>query len=142
MGGIYVIWKDGLFVGLRSEIEFKKWPRFDKAVDKLRSASMEIVADVNTFQQAYKRSDVDSELPKRFNLTQLENVAGRYNLYEIYVGPKNSYRAIVMFPHRRIRGRLLAYWLFAFKKQRNIDRPMIERAKAIARECWNSIEGD
>jgi len=103
---------------------------------------MQITADIMRFQRAYKQSNVNSDLPKGFNLTQLENVAGRYNLYEIYVGPNDNFRAIVMLPHGRIRGRLLAFWVFAFKKQRNIDRPMIERAKAIAHECWNSIEGE
>lgn len=83
-------------MGLRNEIEFKNWHRFDKAVDKLHSAGMEIISDVT----------------------------------------------VVMFPHRRIQGQMLGYWVFAFKKQRNIDRPKIERAKAIARECWNSIKGD
>jgi hypothetical protein len=103
---------------------------------------MQITADIMRFQRAYKQSNINSDLPKGFNLTQLENVAGRYNLYEIYVGPSDNFRAIVMFPHGRIRGQLLAFWVFAFKKQRNIDRPMIERAKAIASECWKSIEGE
>ncbi len=129
-------------MGLRSETEFINYYRFDKALDKLRNSSMRITADVMRFQRDYKQSNVDSDLPKGFNLTLLENVAGRYNLYEIYVGPNDNFRAIVMFPHGQIRGRLLAFWVFAFKKQRNIDRPMIERAKAIASECWNSIEGE
>jgi hypothetical protein len=127
-------------VGLRSETEFINYWRFEKAVDKFRSSSMQVIADVIKFQRDYQQSIVDSELPKGFNLTHLENVAGKYKLYEIYVGPNNNFRAIVMFPHGRIHGRLLAYWIFAFKKQRGIDRPMIERAKAIAGECWNTIE--
>jgi len=127
-------------LGLRSETEFRNYYRFDRAVDKLRSASMEIVADVVEFQRAYKQSNVDSQLPKRFHYTHLETIAGCYSLHEIYVGPKGGYRAVVMSPHIRVGGKLLAIWVFAFKKQRDIDRPMIERAKKIARECWNSLE--
>ena len=56
------------------------------------------------------------------------------------MGPNDSYRAVVMFLHSRVQGRELAIWIFAFKKQRGIDRPLVERAKAIAREYWNSLE--
>src|SRR5207247_2318545 len=120
----------------RRETEFKSDDnkRFEKAVDKLRSVSMEIVADIGEFQRAYKHSDVDSELPKRFHFTHLETIAGCYSLHEIYVGPKGGYRAVVMFLHIRVGGKLQAIWVFAFKKQRNIDRPMIEREKKIDSE--------
>lgn len=101
---------------------------------------MGIAADITRFQKAYKQSNINNDLPRSFNFKALENIAGRYTVCEIYVGPKNSFRAILIFPHKRIQGRLLAYWVFLFKKQRLNDRPMVRRAKALALDCWNSLE--
>lgn len=127
-------------MGWRSETEFATYWRFERAIDELINSSLQITADIVRFQGAYKQSNVNSELPKGFDFKELEKVAGLYNVCEIYVGPNNNFRAILMLPHSRIQGRLLAYWVFLFKKQRGRDHQMVERAKAIARECWNSIE--
>lgn len=136
----YGVWKDGLFVGMRSETKFKNYKRFVDALDTFSSSSMQVTADVIRFQQAYQQSNVDSDLPNGFEYKQIEKVRGKYRLCQIYVGPNNNFRALVMFLHNRIRGQLLAYWVYAFKKQRKSDHPQIERAKTIARECWNSLE--
>jgi|SRR5947209_6805010 len=127
-------------MGWREDTEFEPYGHFDKMIEDC-SAAMEIVADIIRFQNAYKQSDTNNDLPRSFNFKELEKAAGKYTVYEIYVGPKNSFRAIIMFPHKRLQERLLAYWVFLFKKQRQNDRPMVNRAKALARECWNSIEG-
>ncbi|HYT42539.1 MAG TPA: hypothetical protein VEP90_09345 [Methylomirabilota bacterium] len=122
----------------RDETEFINHQKFDEAIEKACSASLRITSDILRFQRYYKQENVN--LSRGFNFTLLENLAGRYSLYEIYVGPNDSYRAVVMFLHSRVQGRELAIWIFAFKKQRGIDRPLVERAKAIAREYWNSLE--
>ena len=128
-------------MGLRNETKFITYKRFDKAVDKIPYPNaMIIIADIMSFQRAYQQSDTGGELPKRFHFTPLENVAGRYSLYEIYVGSNDNHRAVVMFPHSRICGQSLAFWVYTFKKQRGIDHPQVERAKAVAHECWDSLE--
>jgi hypothetical protein len=130
-------------VGLRSETEFINYWRFNKAVDEFGiTNSLRVSEHIIRFQRAYQQSNTDSEIPGRFEFKLIENVRGLYRLCQIYVGPNNNFRALVMFPHSRIHGQLLAYWVYAFKKQRNVDRPQIERAKTIARECWSSIEGE
>lgn len=141
MGFIYGVWKDGLLLSSRSETEFKIYPGFEKAIDELgMTNSLQVTQDIIRFQRAYKQSNTDGDIPHGFEYKMIEKVLGLYSLHQIYVGPNNNFRALVMFPKGRIHGQLLAYWVYAFKKQRDNDRKKIKRAKAIARECWNSIE--
>lgn len=128
-------------MGLRSETKFENRPGFEEVLDEFGiTNSLRVSQHIVRFQYAYQQSNADSDLPNGFEFKVIENVRGSYRLCQIYVGPNNNYRALVMFPHSRIKGQLLAYWVYAFKKQRKNDHPKIERAKVIAREYWNSIE--
>ena len=128
-------------MGLRSEVEFKNYPGFEEAIDEFGTANSIWVAEhIARFERYYHASNTDADISHGFEFKMIENVSGLYRLYQIYVGPNNNFRALVMFPKDRIHGQMLAYWIFAFKKQRGNDRQKINIAKAIARECWNSIE--
>jgi hypothetical protein len=127
-------------MGWRSGTKFIAYGHFHDLIEEFMAARMQIVADITRFEAAYKQSETNNDLPRGFNFKELENVTGQYSIYEIYVGPRNGFRAILMLPHHRIRGELFAYWVFLFKKQRLRDNPKLERAKKIACECWISLE--
>lgn len=102
---------------------------------------MKISEHIASFQRSYQQSEIDKDIPDRFQYKMIENVSGLYRLYQIYVGPKSSFRAFVIFPKDQISGHLLGCWVYAFKKQHNNDRAKMKVAKLAAKECWSSIEG-
>lgn len=122
----------------RGETKFFNHERFNKALEEIgRPANVRIAEHILRFQRAWVQSNTDSDLNASFKFKQYDDVDGPYRLCQIYVGPNSDYRAVVMFPQ----GRLAAYWVYAFKKQRGNDRQQVSRAKLAAVACWNTIKG-
>ncbi len=129
-------------MGSRSETKFELYKKFEQVLDEFDiPSSMKIAEHIESFQRSYQQSETDEDIPRRFQYKIIENVKGLYSLYEIYVGPKSSFRAFVIFPKHQIGEHRVGYWVYAFKKQRNNDHPKIKLAKQAAEECWSSIVG-
>lgn len=123
---------------VRSETKFFKYSRFDEALEEIGSpVNLRIVDHLLRFERVWRQSRIDSDLNRGFYFKQYDGVDGPYRLCQIYVGPNGDYRAVVMFPD----GRLSAYWVYAFKKQKGNDRQEVKRAKLAAIACWGTIKG-
>ncbi len=136
MKGICGVWKDGFLVGSRSETKFSWEPGFIeiyKSLDNVIRA--QILRSANRFEQAWRSSRADNDIPIGFDFTPYE-VDEPWRFIELHLGYK--YRAFVMFPN----GRVDAYWIHLFKKPgQKVPPREIRLAKSRAIDCWNRITG-
>jgi len=136
MKGICGVWKDGFLVGSRSETKFSWEPGFIdfyKSLDNVIRA--QILRSANRFEQAWRSSRADNDIPIGFDFTPHE-VDEPWRFIELHLGYK--YRAFVMFPN----GRVDAYWIHLFKKPgQKVPPREIRLAKSRAIDCWNRITG-
>ncbi|HLG61657.1 MAG TPA: hypothetical protein VKY19_06975 [Ktedonosporobacter sp.] len=98
-----------------------------------------ILNNLNSFEQAWKKSITDDDLPSRYKFKQYKGIKRPYKLYQIYVGPnrKNlSYRAVIMFYCEFTR----ACWIYVFKKERMSERQEVELAETRAESYWNIVQ--
>jgi hypothetical protein len=135
MKGICGVWKDGLPVGSRSETTFSWEPGFVEIYKSLEDKVIraQIQGSANRFEQAWRNSRADQDIPTSFDFTPYE-VDDPWRFIELHLGHK--YRAFVMFPN----GRTDAYWVHLFKKPgQKVPPREIRRAKSHAVDCWNRI---
>jgi hypothetical protein len=66
---------------------------------------------------------------------QDKKVGGPYQLYQIRVGPGRGYRVWVMF----LDNSPDAYWIYAFKKEKDRQPEDMERARVLAQKYWEQI---
>lgn len=125
-------------MGSRSETEFFIVRKFSKAVKSFGPVNAaRVLNDIRRFEIAWRVSKVDDDLPPGYEFKPYSNVRAPYRLCQIYVGPNNDYRAVVIFPD----GRLDAYWIYAFKKEQLNERREVELAKSRAKDLWDTIKG-
>jgi len=124
-------------MGARSGTIFYQLRSFTEVVDGFdKRVSRTINVHIIHFQVAWKASRHDGELPSSCSVEQdKEAVDGPYRLYQIRVGPGRGYRAWVMF----LDDNPDAYWIYAFKKEKDRQPEDMERARTIAQRYWEQI---
>lgn len=112
------------FVASRSETKFFFEPRFDKVIGSFGLSNYaKILDDISKFEMAWNNSKDDEALPKRYNFHPYKGVSRVYKIYQIYVGPNQNYRSVLLFYDGTN-----AYWIYAFKKEHDSEPQEVERA--------------
>ncbi len=122
----------------RASIVFRSERRLGKVMRSFDVAvSATIAQDMVTFQRHYQGSTIDDDLPARYHFKPFKfKKPPPYGFCEVYLAPNGQYRGVLMFPPRRAE----VWWVYAFKKQRPIDRPKIAIARARADELWELLQ--
>ena len=120
----------------RSKTEFFWEPGFKEIYKSLdKAVRAQVVNSAKRFEQAWRSSRADNDIPIGFDLTPYE-VDEPYRFIQVRLG--YDYRAIVIFPD----GRLDAHWIHLFKKPgQKVPPREITLAKSRAKDCWNAIKG-
>ena len=120
----------------RSETVFFRLRSFIKAIDRFdKHVSGSITAHIIHFEMAWCASRHDGELPSGYCVEQDKKGDGPYQLYQIRVGPGRGYRTWVMF----LDDNSDAYWIYAFKKEKDRQPEDMERARVLAQNYWEQI---
>ena len=124
-------------MGKRSDAVFSTLRSFTEVIDGFdKRVSNLINVHIIHFQVAWRASRHDGELPASCCIEQDKKaVDGPYQLYQIRVGPGRGYRAWVMF----LDNGPDAYWIYAFKKEKDRQPEDMERARTIAQKYWEQI---
>jgi hypothetical protein len=123
-------------MGVRSETVFYQLRSFIKAVGGFDKSVIRMINDhTDKFEIAWCASRHDGELPSGYCVEQDKKVGGPYKLYQIRVGPRCGYRAWVMF----LDNSPDAYWIYAFKKEKDRQPEDMERARVFAQRYWEQI---
>lgn len=127
-------------VRLRSETQFLLEPKLKKVVNDFGPGDAAIILNnLSSFEQAWKKSITDDDLPSRYKFKQYKGIKRPYKLYQIYVGPnrKNlSYRAVIMFYCEFTK----ACWIYIFKKERMSERQEVDLAIMRAESYWSTVQ--
>ncbi len=113
----------------RSDTCFVKIAAFDKAVNKLREPGRaRVLSRANEFEQVWKKSRSDEDIPPGFCLDQLAHRQGRYRVVEIRVA---AWRIALMILEDVSR----AYWIHTWRKTgarnpQDVDLA-VDRAKTL-----------
>ncbi len=124
-------------LGSRSQTTFYWHSGFKESYSSLTDVAVraQILSSTKRFEQAWRNSNADNEIPKGFDFTPYP-VDEPWRFVELHLG--NKYRAFVMFPN----GRLDVYWIHLFKKPgQKVPPKEIRLAKSRAIDCWNAING-
>jgi hypothetical protein len=112
----------------------------DSFTDALNQLDVSVVAAVNVhlvrFENAWKASKHDGEIPAGFYLEAYHDVDGPYQLYQIRVGPRHGCRVVVMF----LDGGSDAYWVHIFQKVKNRQPEDMKRAHLYAQRLWAKLQ--
>ncbi len=123
-------------MGGRGKTRFVRERQFDKAVNSLGPSNVgQILDDVVTFQNAWRKSETNADIPDRFHYEEYKGVKGPYRVSQIYVGPKRKFRAAVQF----MDGNDEAHWVHAFKKEAGSEPGHVELAKRRAKGLWDKM---
>ena len=123
-------------MGARSGTVFYQLRSFIKAIGGFDKGVSRIINDhTDKFEIAWCASQHDGELPSGYCVEQDKKVDGPYQLYQIRVGPRRGYRAWIMF----LDNSPDAYWIYAFKKEKDRQPEDMERARVLAQRYWEQI---
>ena len=121
----------------RSETVFRRLASFTKNLDEFDSnVATPIAAHIIQFENAWKVSKHDGEIPSGFHFEAYLKVDEPYRLCQIRVGPKHGYRALVVFLDRSSD----AYWIYVFKKVKDRQPEDMNRARVLAQKLWNELK--
>ncbi len=120
-------------MGSRSQTKFSWDSGFKEVYRALEEvARARILSSTKRFEQAWRSSNADNDIPKGFDFTPY-SADGPWRFIELHLG--YDYRAFVMFPN----GRLDAYWIHLFKKPgQKVPPKEIRLARSRAIDCWNA----
>jgi hypothetical protein len=114
--------------------------RDDCFTDALNQLDVSVVAAVNAhlirFENVWKASKHNGDIPAGFYLEAYQDVDGLYQLYQIRVGPKHGCRVIIMF----LDGGSDAYWVHIFKKVKDRQPEDMKRAHSYAQRLWEKLQ--
>ncbi len=123
-------------MGGRGKIRFVRERQFDKDVDNFGpSNSGQILDDILTFQNEWRKSETNADIPDRFHYEEYRGVREPYRVSQIYAGPKRKFRAAVQFMDRSDE----AHWVHAFKKEAGSEPGHVELAKQRAKRLWDKM---
>lgn len=121
----------------RNGTKFSTRPTFTEVIDTYDiSVAAAIVVHLQYFENAWRASRHDGELPNSFHFEAYTDVDGQYRLGQIRVGANHSYRVLAMFLNERSQ----AYWIYAYKKVKQRQQKDMERSRLIAQQLWNMIK--
>ncbi len=125
--------------GRRARTEFKTTRFFDDALASLQSRDprlpTRLLADVESFEVAWRGSQPGDRLPERFNFKEIAKLAGQYRVCQIYV-VQGKYRAELLFIHDGS----TAYLLDVFKKTKKENSNEIKLALDHAAAVWEELQ--
>ena len=121
----------------RSIAIFYRIASFENALQEFdTTVDAQIEAHIAYFEQAWRASNHDGDIPSGFCFEAYLQVQQAYRLCQIRVGPGHGYRCVVMVLDRSS----AAYWVYAFKKTRNRQPKDMARACEIAEKLWNRFK--
>ena len=124
-------------MGSRRETVFRRLASFTKSLDEFDTrVTAAITAHIIQFENAWKASRHDGEIPSGFCFEPYLKIDAPYRLCQIRVGPKRGYRALVMFLDRSSE----AYWIYACKKVKDRQPDDMNRARILAERLWDELK--
>ena len=129
--------KGNLLMNIRKDTVFRRLAIFTADLDAFDPSVIVIIENhILQFQRAWRASRHDGELSPGFHFEAYVKIDDPYRLCQIRVGPKQGYRASVMF----LDGSSGAYWVYIFKKMKDKQPDDMKRARHLAQRFWNELE--
>lgn len=123
-------------MGQRRQTKFYETATYSKELDEFPRRDKKLYGRIldrmQKFEREYQNSTSDSDISPGFDVKQIDNQAGSYQLKQVQL--MHDFRAAVLVPDRRSD----AWWIDLWKKTRLRNEKEINTAKGRARQAWNN----